>query len=78
MTDEQIAERMGWPATFRLEADLAARVISLVAAAEATERERCAKLCDELQAEMTGQGTASPYGDGFARRIRAQGAGEPQ
>jgi hypothetical protein len=36
----------------------------------AAERERCAKVCEELQAEMTAQGTASPYGDVFARRIR--------
>lgn len=40
------------------------------AQAVAAERERCAKLCDELHAEMLDQGVAGAYGDAFARRIR--------
>jgi ribonuclease HI len=48
------------------EAEVRAHVLALVKA----ESERCAKLCDEVQAEQVAQGTASPYGDAFARRIR--------
>lgn len=39
-------------------------------AAVAAERERCAKLCEELQSIYVRQGVASPYGDQFAAAIR--------
>ena len=48
MTDEQIAQHMGWLSWPRvLDDSMARRVITLVAAAEAAERERCANVEDD-------------------------------
>ena len=51
-------------------------VITAAAAglAVAAVYEHCAKLCDELHADMAGQGVAGAYGDAFARRIREAAA----
>ena len=53
MTDAQIAALMGWPEEYMADErdplSLLARVRAVVAAAEAGERERCAKLAAWLQ-----------------------------
>jgi hypothetical protein len=65
---ERFGESSAWPGNYRdIDVDLAWN--AWIDAVTMT-RERCAQVCDELQAEMTDQGTASPYGDVFARRIR--------
>ncbi len=65
---ERFGEGSAWPGNYRdIDVDLAWN--AWIDAVTMT-RERCAQVCDELQAEMMSQGTASPYGDAFARRIR--------
>lgn len=53
MTDAQIAAIMGWPEEHMSRdhepLSLLVRVLALVAAAEAQERERCAKLCESAR-----------------------------
>lgn len=69
---ERFGDGSAWPGNYReLDVDLAwcawSAAISLT---RERTKERCAALCDEVQAEQVAQGTASPYGDTFARRIR--------
>ena len=48
MTDEQIAKHLGWHLTTLSGRDsFDTRLRTLVAKAEAEERERCAKICDQ-------------------------------
>lgn len=49
MTDERIAELMGWAPDLKIcPGDMAYRVRALVVTAERDEREACAKVCDRL------------------------------
>ena len=69
MTDEQITEHMGWPIKaidWRTE-DLCHRVRTLVAKAEAEERERIAKLLDAAHEQRK---HLDNYAAVYARLIR--------
>jgi len=69
---ERFGDGSAWPGNYReLDVDLAWCAWSAaIGLTRERTKERCAKLCDEVQAEQVAQGTASPYGDEFARRIR--------